>query len=70
LLDRTLRVAIIDAVADIPLKIKVGRGLVGELVRGNDMHEYIVADFDKVAKPHRWLWCPGGDLQGPLRSSQ
>src|SRR2546423_396442 len=45
-------------------------GLIAEIGCGNDMHEHIVADFDKVAKPYRWLWCPGGDLQRPLRGGQ
>src|SRR5262249_32756939 len=58
--------AVRDALADFAFKIKVFRGIVDELAGGNDMHEYIVANFNKVAKPHRWLWGPGGDLQRPL----
>jgi hypothetical protein len=63
-----LRVALRNAVADVAIKIKIGRGLVAEIVGCNDMHEYIVAHFDKVAEPHHWLWCPGRHLQRPLRS--
>jgi hypothetical protein len=66
----TFRIARCDAIADFAFKIKVGRGIVAEIGCGNDMHKHIMANFDKVAESHRWLWYPGGDLQRPLRGGQ